>query len=1207
MKDSSETDSDEGPLRKHRRLTVDHWAAVSATMDRLKKEHSNRTGDILSGGQRTRDVGVLCSERVPVNDKCIMVGTTGIAALKAEYGDDFTNFEIIQDVGYSSESSTHLSGDDAGLDGHFDVRIYKYTKDNQPTPLSLREDLESVPCLRNFHCLGSSLESSSSAAASLDDSGLGTGEALTTGDSGDVLGQFRVDDDYDQEELDYLETVLDECVDFGASAASDPEELHFNLSGLDSDDPSDNFHTRSSFTTSAQVFYKMISVDSDNGDGENPNDNNNNLSTLKSTENNQIEPSSDSCTAVNASNQSTPSTKSEDHLIKNSKCVSSDSDPETYNTVQAADCSVEKTEGPATSHRVFCSTPVRSSDKLSHKHQGLKRKRGCESIDGARMTNRVRSWLNRCTDFSTSLQSRKPASRNSPDLAQTLVAEDVSSCDASCECTSSSSDEGNVYSSMSSSFCEDDVFRLKPRTDGSVETVVHALLDAEFPFLLPPPPSSTESLGSTSRICCRVKRRGQQTKAFSDGDIEKRRSLKAISNLSIHHAQNRHQSKRATNSGRRQYFSLPTSLRPTSESSTDDNYVSSTVPSHSDTKTIGYNNHSSSSEISKRKRRRSRKKSSSSNRSSTSVLLSSGDHSRHRSRTITSSTNRCRSRRRHLSQRSDFYCPDMQSSDEGKSLLKVEIPPVEENGGFDEHRRASSALLSPVESDIVLTHLEEQSTVSDQVWDGYQEMPYLSEGYSEATVDEDAVRKLTEFGDDYGSVIGLPLRLLEPPDDNNNKEECVKSPKKSSKSIPVNQRVSSISQDSDSDSEDLHYVIEEAGKALHFARAILKRRETGVHLTSAGYADLLATCGTHLRCLETIRKHIDGKEHNFSASDLTELHYLIDEWQELKRNTEMFEKSEDPARQKYIKAQENIDALFNKMSQLSSFSDIDISRMASWEDVEKNMSMLQMVLSSLQEAKEQLLSVNLQVHRFTTEYGDDENFKDCSLKEDITELYRQWEDAYEQNGTKLTELETLKTDWEVYNEKIRSLKLRIIAEEFQDDCDNSRLISTETGSDSFQKDLEELEESSGLLESRLKGGDAWTNIEQELRDLRRRIHRKDIPQRTASPSVNRRSPSSRVEEDADDHFEDAIQQLCEDRDHSRSSTPKKKDAATSISPKRNRSRFWRIVKVAVPVQVALVLLYCLACYLEPSCCNTLNNFNFSLTPQLRYFGGRPPV
>lgn len=564
-----------------------------------------------------------------------------------------------------------------------------------------------------------------------------------------------------------------------------------------------------------------------------------------------------------------------------------------------------------------------------------------------------------------------------------------------------------------------------------------------------------------------------------------------------------------------------------------------------------------------------------------------------------------------MSQRSEFYCPDAVSSDEGKSPLKVEIPPVKENSGFEDMCLASSALLSPTESDIVLTQLEEQSTVSDQVWDGYQEMPYLSEGYSEATVDEDAVRKLTEFGDDYGSAIGQPGRLLGPADGNNNKKEGSKSPKKVLKSIPV---VARISDDSDSDSEDLYYVIEEAGKALQFARSILQRRRAGCALTPADYAELLATCGTHLRCLQTICKHIDGREHNFSATHLKQLHYLIEAWQDLQSNTEMLEKNceDTPVRRKYLKAQENIDALFNKMSQIASYSYLDLASISSWEDVEKDMSRLQMVLTSLQEAKDQLLSVNLQVHRFTTEYGNDESYGDCSLKDDVTELYRQWEDTYEQNGAQLTELESLKTDWEAYNEKLRTLRLRIKEAEFDtNDCDNSDLNSTKSNGSSFLRtDMDDLRQSANFLESRLEGGDAWEKIQEELRDLQSRIRALGLnPLRTASTSENHRSPSSRIEEDADDNFEDAIQQLCEDRNDGRQpSTPlQKKDVASSSSPKRRKGRFWRILRAAVPVQFALVLLYCLACYLEPSCCNALNNFNFSFTPQLRYLGGRPPV
>lgn len=46
------------------------------------------------------------------NDKGVMVGDTGIAELKAECQNGTGKFEIIQDVGYSSETSAHLSNDE---------------------------------------------------------------------------------------------------------------------------------------------------------------------------------------------------------------------------------------------------------------------------------------------------------------------------------------------------------------------------------------------------------------------------------------------------------------------------------------------------------------------------------------------------------------------------------------------------------------------------------------------------------------------------------------------------------------------------------------------------------------------------------------------------------------------------------------------------------------------------------------------------------------------------------------------------------------------------------------------------------------------------------------------------------------------------------------------------------------------------------------
>lgn len=55
------------------------------------------------------------------------------------------------------------------------------------------------------------------------------------------------------------------------------------------------------------------------------------------------------------------------------------------------------------------------------------------------------------------------------------------------------------------------------------------------------------------------------------------------------------------------------------------------------------------------------------------------------------------------------------------------------------------------------------------------------------------------------------------------------------------------------------------------------------------------------------------------------------------------------------------------------------------------------------------------------------------------------------------------------------------------------------------------------------------------------------------------------------------------------------------------SWFWRVMKASLPFQVALVAVICAAILLEPSCCDSINNLNLSLTPQLRYVRGPPPV
>lgn len=76
-----------------------------------------------------------------------------------------------------------------------------------------------------------------------------------------------------------------------------------------------------------------------------------------------------------------------------------------------------------------------------------------------------------------------------------------------------------------------------------------------------------------------------------------------------------------------------------------------------------------------------------------------------------------------------------------------------------------------------------------------------------------------------------------------------------------------------------------------------------------------------------------------------------------------------------------------------------------------------------------------------------------------------------------------------------------------------------------------------------------------------------------------------------------------------SSEPDPDDPSTSVIVEKDgkKSWGWRVAKYAIPVQIAIVALFCAACLMEPHCCDGMNNFSWSLSPQLRYVRGPPPV
>ncbi|CAN7937429.1 unnamed protein product, partial [Ixodes hexagonus] len=447
-----------------------------------------------------------------------------------------------------------------------------------------------------------------------------------------------------------------------------------------------------------------------------------------------------------------------------------------------------------------------------------------------------------------------------------------------------------------------------------------------------------------------------------------------------------------------------------------------------------------------------------------------------------------------------------------------------------------------------LAHVEEQSCVSDQVWDDYQDPPYFSEPYSEQTADEDQVKKLLDFGDDYWAFIGSPsddTASLGPP-----RRDV---PRRSPHRTRPTAKSGGTELDSDSDMEDLQHLLSQSGRAHAFIRNTLRKmalagQEAQQQRSSSPrdkmsppkFAELVATCQTNLHWLKMIRFHLHAGE------DSPQLQKLINQWEalvaELQGGSATPKSSSPRARRQSMSdtatEQQRADVLRSigvLREELSSVSELvqrpkECRARASQVEQhshdlgaveqraqqlkarpslysERNCCILFFVaLSSLNDIRDSLLEVKEKAQRLAAEGHGRADPVAAALGDHVQALYRQWDNAYEQSGAQLTELQMTRSQ----------------------------------ASDAMAPgDLQSKKMAGGVTKAPGRG------------------------QQVAPPAVQ--------------------------------DEEKLRPGGSSSS-----RRLWRVLKAALPVQVALMLMYCVACLMEPHCCDLLNNFHASFGPQLRW-------
>ncbi|KAK7066751.1 hypothetical protein SK128_005331, partial [Halocaridina rubra] len=552
---------------------------------------------------------------------------------------------------------------------------------------------------------------------------------------------------------------------------------------------------------------------------------------------------------------------------------------------------------------------------------------------------------------------------------------------------------------------------------------------------------------------------------------------------------------------------------------------------------------------------------------------------------------------------------------------------------------------------------EDMSSLSEQAWDPYQEYKYLSEPYSE-DIDQEAARRLMNFGDDYRKYIdsegdssfsGIPYR---------------------GRRSPHHRRLRSLAPtgprdlDSDSDLDDLHHVIDESRSQLIVSENVLKKysNEAGLGID---YADLVATAHTNIKCLREIIRHLHLE--GTLDSELKEAESIVQRWEVLQAQAVERQRQSGQVRelQRQVKSLRlTLESLAEQANEAPHADAIQTHR-----QLDRKLQDAKALLEEIRARKSEVSSLNLAVHRFFTDSGytlaqlkDEVNdlyilfdeaqrraSNEVSRLEGLEATWKLWEDEAEELTRALgQDRDTLK----VLDSAIQTGSLtdsvtasaQDVARLLNDRCKSQQqpakklvLQHTRTQGVDIQGSTLSLGTSGDdcLSDSGTSGYESCSSEElsererrlANLRRLARDLEASLSPDSQAWAAITKTLSNAEMElKGLQKHCRELVVRSTETLDQTKASPQLRKRSWAKDSKGSRLSRvdrriasrdsgrgngrrgwMWRVVRAALPFQAALLLLLCVACLLEPNCCDSHNNLTNTLTPQLRYVHGPPPV
>lgn len=525
------------------------------------------------------------------------------------------------------------------------------------------------------------------------------------------------------------------------------------------------------------------------------------------------------------------------------------------------------------------------------------------------------------------------------------------------------------------------------------------------------------------------------------------------------------------------------------------------------------------------------------------------------------------------------------------------------------------------------------SSFSENAWDNYQAplYPTDSDDRPEKPLSWEPMDDM-EFDDEFSLPQSTILATLIA---RRSEEETYSN--KHPKLVPSNQ---GNFDDSDSDIEELHHVLEESRMQLKVAdKSLRKKRKdplgTGLYLNPGKYGELMATIDTNMRCLETISQHLDVAD--VQPEDIKTIQDLLYQWEKLQALASERRNQSQELKTMYA-TYLSVEGMI-----LDGVPEVERSKFKSLDDLEQTMKTIQDKQKLLQTQQKLIHELRLAVHTFGSQ---NPSVSVDGFLQKISDVESKIDKLHFSCVSRVSELEHIRCVWLEYKETRRELEMLLSQErELLQRIAFSQEMEMEGYKAGVESDLKQLVHSLAIYEEKLialqrlraelmEVSDEETQLDLTagIADIRNQLY---VAQRQCREIIGTKSVEKGLDEDEVDRMEveeeitplklEHIERspiveeemVPENVDQSHLEVkylekiheePKTNKVLAAEMMQRQQTKNVPDWLKSFPIQaVALAVILGLIYLAAPESLHKLLDFTLRFSPELKYVDGPPPV